>query len=55
MTFRYHQQLFQVRTDSDYDDFYLISLEEVQEQLKSAQLFVNEIKRCLSEKTASDF
>lgn len=43
-------ELFQVRTDSDYDDFYLISLDEVQEQMKSAALFVNEVKNYLKQR-----
>ena len=36
--------LFDIRTDSDYDDFYVISKEEVKEQLDNAEYFLNEIK-----------
>lgn len=41
--------LFDIRTESDYDDFYVISKKEVTEQLANAELFYNEIKKYLSE------
>lgn len=41
--------LFDIRTESDYDDFYVISKQEVKEQLANAELFYNEIKKYLSE------
>lgn len=41
--------LFDIRTESDYDDFYVISKQEVKEQLANAKLFYNEIKKYLSE------
>lgn len=34
-------RLFQIRTESDYNDFYLISKTETKEQLESAEKFVN--------------
>ncbi len=40
--------LFDIRTDSDYDDFYVISKEEVKEQLDNAEYFLNEIKKYLN-------
>lgn len=40
--------LFDVRTDSDYDDFFIISKEEVAEQIKSAEFFLNEVSFYLS-------
>ena len=41
--------LFDIRTESDYDDFYVISKQEVKEQLANAELFYSEIKKYLSE------
>lgn len=42
--------LFDIRTDSDYDDFFIISKEEVEEQIKNARFFVSTIKAYLDEK-----
>ena len=42
--------LFDIRTDSDYDDFFVISKEEVAEQLKNAEFFLNCIKEFLKSK-----
>ena len=39
--------LFDVRNESDYDDFYVISKEDVITQLKSAEFFINEVRRFL--------
>jgi uncharacterized protein (UPF0332 family) len=36
--------LFQIRTDSDYDDFYIIEKVEVIEQIKNAEYFLKVIK-----------
>lgn len=41
--------LFDIRTESDYDDFYVISRQEVKEQLANAELFYSEIKKYLLE------
>ena len=35
---------FQIRLESDYKDFYVVSKEEAQRQLNNAGLFLNEIK-----------
>lgn len=40
--------LFDIRTDSDYDDFYVISKEEVKEQINNAEHFLSEIQKYLS-------
>ena len=40
--------LVEVRQGSDYDDFYLISKNEVEQQLINAEIFVNEIEKYLS-------
>jgi uncharacterized protein (UPF0332 family) len=39
--------LFDVRNDSDYDDFYIINKEDVTDQLKSAEYFLGEIRKFL--------
>jgi uncharacterized protein (UPF0332 family) len=36
-----------IRTESDYEDFYVISKETTQEQLKNAEKFIEEIKKYL--------
>lgn len=38
-------EAFQVRSDSDYDDYYMISKEEVEEQIQNAQFFLNGIMK----------
>ncbi len=38
------------RTDSDYDDFYIVSKEEVVEQVKSAEHFLDEVKSFVKNK-----
>lgn len=42
--------LFNVRQDSDYDDFFVISKAEVLEQIESAEFFLSEIKKHLDTK-----
>ncbi len=42
--------LFDVRTDSDYDDFYVVSKEETVEQYENAKYFLNVIKNYLKTK-----
>ena len=37
--------LFDARNKSDYDDFYVISKEEVTNQLKSAEYFLDEVRK----------
>ncbi|NLB78060.1 MAG: HEPN domain-containing protein [Clostridiaceae bacterium] len=45
-------QAFMIRNKSDYDDFYIASKQEAQEQNAKAELFMNEIKRYIvAEKT----
>lgn len=36
-------ELFQIRAESDYDDFYIISRQEVQEQIVNAEFFYNAV------------
>ena len=35
-------EAFDVRSDSDYDDYYVISKKEAEQQIQNAQFFVNE-------------
>lgn len=43
-------KLFNVRSSSDYDDFYIISKEKVTKQYENAKLFVETIDEYLSDK-----
>ena len=36
-------EAFEVRNDSDYDDFYVISVGEVQDQISNAEKFITDI------------
>lgn len=36
-------EAFEVRSESDYDDYYMISKEEVEEQIQNAQFFLDGI------------
>lgn len=40
---------FKIRTDSDYKDFYLVSREETNEQLKNAEKFLKRIRTYIEE------
>lgn len=42
--------LFDTRTESDYDDFFVISKAEVVEQTENAEYFLSEIKKYLDQK-----
>lgn len=42
--------LFDARTESDYDDFYIISKKEVIEQINNAEYFLGLVKKYLSNK-----
>lgn len=39
--------LFDIRNDSDYDDFFVVSKDEVIEQIENAGYFLSEIKKYL--------
>ena len=41
--------LFDVRNKSDYDDFYIISKEDVTNQLLSAEFFLDEVRKHLEQ------
>ncbi len=44
------KEAFDVRSDSDYDDYYLISKEEVLEQIANAELFYQKVSEYLKQK-----
>lgn len=46
-------ELFQVRTESDYDDYYIISGEDVGEQIESAEFFFEQIEEFITGKLAT--
>ena len=41
--------LFDVRNKSDYDDFYVISKEDVTNQLQSTEFFLKEVQKYLEQ------
>lgn len=41
------REAFDIRTDSDYDDFYVLSKSEVEEQISNAQRFYDTIAKYL--------
>ena len=43
-------ELVIIRTNSDYEDFYIISKEEAEEQMKKAKFFIKEIEKFLKSK-----
>jgi len=38
------KELFEIRGQSDYEDFFIVSKEEVTQQIKNAEYFFNQIK-----------
>lgn len=42
--------LFYVRTESDYNDFYIISKKEVKQQIENAKFFIKEVEKYLKTK-----
>ena len=43
-------EAFELRTDSDYDDFFQISAEDAREQVENAQLFLDTVQQFLDRK-----
>lgn len=41
------EELFRVRGASDYDDFFIVSKKDVEQQIEKAEYFLNEIKEHL--------
>ncbi len=48
------KKLFQARANSDYDDFYVISIEDTEKQFHDAEKFVATIEKFLKEKYCSE-
>ena len=44
---------FSLRTDSDYEDFYVVSRDAVVEQVANAERFCNEIRQYIEAKTST--
>ena len=42
--------LVEIRQGSDYDDFYIVSKEEVHEQLENPKVFISEVEKFLKSK-----
>ncbi len=42
-------EAFEIRSESDYDDYYIISKEEAEEQIRNAQFFLNGIIKYVRE------
>ena len=43
-------EAFTIRSDSDYDDFFIVSKSEVEEQVQNAEFFLNTIQNYLQTK-----
>ena len=41
--------VFQIRTESDYDDYYVVNKADVEEQIKNAEYFIQQTKKYLEE------
>ena len=41
------KEAFEIRQGADYEDFYLVSLEEIEQQIKNAEFFIAEIEKFL--------
>ena len=42
--------LFKIRTSSDYEDFYVISKQEIEYQISNAKIFIKEVEKYLKGK-----
>ncbi len=42
------QDAFEIRTDCDYEDFYVVAKEDVEQQIQNADYFVNKIEEYLN-------
>lgn len=47
-------EAFDIRSDSDYDDYYVIAKEEVEQQIQNATLFYNTIKNYVNTRIQQD-
>ena len=44
-------EAFEIRSESDYDDYYIISKKDVERQIRNADFFLDGVKQFLNEKT----
>lgn len=47
--YKFFIEAYEYRLDSDYEDFYLATKEEAEEQIQKAEYFLNEIKRFIEQ------
>ena len=40
-------EAFEIRTDADYDDFFLVATADIEEQIKNAEQFINKVENYL--------
>ena len=45
---------FELRTESDYSDFFIISKTEIEEQIKDAVFFVSEIEKYIEQRLSQE-
>jgi len=45
----YVKEAFTIRSDSDYEDFYVVSKDDALEQLKHARLFIAAVEKYISQ------
>ena len=48
------REAFDVRSDSDYDDFFVLSKEEVKEQIENAEKFYHAVETYLKTQIAEE-
>ena len=46
---------FEIRQGADYEDFYLVSVEEIEQQIKNAEIFIAEIEKFLLAKWEEEY
>ncbi|MBQ3377013.1 MAG: HEPN domain-containing protein [Synergistaceae bacterium] len=46
---------FEIRNGADYEDFYLVSVEEIEQQIKNAEIFIAEIEKFLLAKWEEEY
>ena len=48
------RNLFDLRNSSDYDDFYVVSKDQVEKQTADAAVFIETVRECLMKRIESD-
>lgn len=47
-------EAFEIRSDSDYDDYYIISKEDVEAQIQNAQYFIDGVQKYVESRLSAD-